>query len=453
MTDKKAISTTDAQLLIEEAQNGVVVTDRNANITYCNKRFAIWAGRPQEELLGLRLAKLLDVPGRVYFETHILPMLLLQGYAREILCRLKGETGDPVPILLNAATHPADTGDDSRFVFTIFDATERSMYEGNLREARKNAEELAAIVRSAQVAIFRIDAAGHVKHWNASAAQMFGFDVQSAKCAPITELIALTTADDWLTPNLQQLAASDKPHYFDAETRQGLHLTVSLARIFDSGTGSRDTEYSLLMRDITPRVQAERQLQIALQELNHRVKNNLAVVSGIARQTFRSPESKDETARFMARLQSLSQAHDLLVTNRWQSADLRDLAQLTAQNSGIEARFHIDGPKVELPPQSVAMLALALFELMTNAIKYGSLSQDGGVVHLTWRIEKSPEGPQFHLSWREEGGPPVVQPAQKAGFGSQLINRLVTAELGGTAELTFGETGALYKLTAPYWDA
>lgn len=436
--------------MIDQADCGFVVTDHNAKITYCNSRFAGWSGSRPDTLVGQRLSHLLDVPGRVFFETHIMPMILLQGFAREILCRLSPKTGEGFPILLNASRHPADEGPEARIVFNIFDATERAMYESDLRRARDDAEELAAVIRSAQIAIFRIDSEGRVKNFNQRAATMFGFDPAQGAGRRVSELVPLPNDPDWFERIRPQALQGEAPEFFGAETSAGIHLSISLTPIAEPGGHRADPDFSLLMRDVTERVRAERQLQITLQELNHRVKNNLAVVTGIARQTFRSEASAEESARFMARLQSMAKAHDLLVSNNWRSTSMRDMARLTAEESGVAAQFDLEGPEVVFAPQSVAMLALALFELMTNAMKYGALSSGEGRVALHWHLDGEGEHRRFRLTWRETGGPPLADETREVGFGSRLVKRLVAAELGGSAQLDFAPSGLIYTLEAPY---
>ena len=450
MSQPPTLAAEDAQLLIDRADSGFVVTDHNAKITYCNSRFAEWTGNIPTALVGMRLSHLLDVPGRVFFDTHIMPMILLQGFAREILCRLAPEGAERFPILLNASRHPADEGPEARIVFNIFDATERAMYEGDLRKARDDAEELAAVVRSAQLAVFRIDNAGRVKTWNPWAATMFGFDPLTAAGRPVAELAPLRRDHGWLDKVKTQAISGDAPEFFDAETPDGKSLSISITPITETGGRSPDPDFSLLMRDITQQVQAERQLKIILSELNHRVKNNFAVVTSIARQTFRSEVSTGETARFIARLQTLAKSHDLLVSNNWRSTSIREVAKLTAGDSGVEDRFDLQGPDVVFEPQSVAMLALALFELMTNAMKYGALSHSDGRVQLHWTLSGESEDRLFRLRWEEQNGPPVAAPNGKTGFGSKLVKHLVAAELGGSAHLDFAPTGLVYTLEAPY---
>lgn len=115
-------------------------------------------------------------------------------------------------------------------------------------------------------------------------------------------------------------------------------------------------------------------------------------------------------------------------------------------------RFSLSGPDLRLPPQLVVAYALALHELATNASKYGALSAATGVVEVAWRIEGEPDHPLLHMLWRETGGPPVVPPT-RTSFGTQLIKRVLAAEIGGRVDLDFRSEGVVFTAVAPLADA
>ena len=164
--------------------------------------------------------------------------------------------------------------------------------------------------------------------------------------------------------------------------------------------------------DITERRRAEEHRTLLVNELNHRVKNTLAVVQGLARQTFRNPGDVPRAVKsFEDRLAALSRAHNLLTDENWASASLRDVVsdQLGADRWG--ERITLDGPEVLLAPQVAVSLALVLHELATNATKYGALSTDAGSVAVTWR--RDPERSAVALRWAESAdhgsGPRIVE--------------------------------------------
>jgi len=183
---------------------------------------------------------------------------------------------------------------------------------------------------------------------------------------------------------------------------------------------------------------AEQHQLLLINELNHRVKNTLASVQGIAFQTLRGEVSLAEArARFEARLMALSGAHNLLTEENWGGASLeRVVGDAIEHLAGESGRFDVEGEPLRLAPRAALALAMALHELGTNATKYGALSVDGGRVSIGW----TQKGDRFHLVWRESGGPPVEAPGRR-GFGSRLIERGLAADLGGAATLSFDPAG------------
>jgi PAS domain S-box-containing protein len=191
--------------------------------------------------------------------------------------------------------------------------------------------------------------------------------------------------------------------------------------------------------DVHEQKVAEEHQRLLINELNHRVKNNLATVQAIAFQTLKGDIPLAEAkARFEARLMALSRAHNLLTEQNWGGAALeRVVRDSTEHLGGEQGRFALSGAPVCIAPRAALALALALHELGTNAAKYGALSGDGGRVAIAWR--ETPEG-KLVLDWKEEGGPAVAPPARR-GFGSRLIEQGLASDLGGRAEIVFEPDG------------
>ncbi|MBA4805453.1 MAG: histidine kinase [Brevundimonas sp.] len=182
------------------------------------------------------------------------------------------------------------------------------------------------------------------------------------------------------------------------------------------------------------RSRASRQ-QLMINELNHRVKNTLATVQGIAVQTFRHGDA-DAPSKFDHRLGALAGAHDLLTQTSWEPVDIRSVVDRCGEPAagGIAA----SGPSVMLPPHAALALCMCLHELVTNSLKYGALSVPGGKILLSWTL--IPEAGEIDFLWREQGGPPA-RPPERKGFGTRLVDRLVRNELGGSLERDFGPDG------------
>lgn len=204
--------------------------------------------------------------------------------------------------------------------------------------------------------------------------------------------------------------------------------------------------------DVTEYSRAQRRLRLMVDELNHRVKNTLAIVQSIAHQTFRHEDIAIEARRaFDERLAALATAHGLLTRESWESADLGDVAaEACAPHLDVSDRITLSGPTLRIAPKTAVTIAMALHELGTNAAKYGALSVDGGRVSLTWSIEGGAER-RLHLRWAESGGPPVVEPARR-GFGSMMIERALSSELQGHVDLEFAPDGLVCTIDAPLPD-
>lgn len=199
--------------------------------------------------------------------------------------------------------------------------------------------------------------------------------------------------------------------------------------------------------DITDRKRAEQQRTLLINELNHRVKNTLATVQSLAAQSLKSGiRNSDARERFEARLSALAQAHDLLTTEGWRGAALRDIVdRAIAPFQGSDERVAVAGPTVQLSPKQALAMSMALHELGTNALKYGALSRSSGRVAIEWRVVSANGIELLELTWREEGGPPV-RPPQRKGFGSRLIERNLARELDGTTTIDYRRDGVLCRI-------
>lgn len=183
--------------------------------------------------------------------------------------------------------------------------------------------------------------------------------------------------------------------------------------------------------DVTAHVRAEEHQSLLINELNHRVKNTLAIVQGLAMQSFRRAESVEAASRtFTARLMTLARAHSLLTQNNRETAALADTvrAEVEATAGAGAERVHISGPAADLEPEAAMSFAMIIHELSTNAIKYGALSAEMGRIDVTWTLAEADDHREITLDWRESGGPTVVPPTRR-GFGSRLIQRGIASAL------------------------
>lgn len=192
------------------------------------------------------------------------------------------------------------------------------------------------------------------------------------------------------------------------------------------------------------------QKDLLMRETVHRLKNMLARVSGIARQTARETSDKTElVSRLTARLQAMAAAQDLLVASGTDATNLEDLIRAeTDQIGGASAR--LSGPAVPLTAQQTHALALVFHELATNSLKYGAAVQEEGRLSVTWSVEKASAGQALKLLWQESASTvEVKKPGSGSGFGTRLLSLLVEGELGGTIERHPQADGLKIELSIP----
>ncbi|MGE0664605.1 MAG: sensor histidine kinase [Hyphomonadaceae bacterium] len=167
-----------------------------------------------------------------------------------------------------------------------------------------------------------------------------------------------------------------------------------------------------------------------LREVKHRYKNAVTTIQAIATQTFHQADKGAHQA-FSARLGALAKALDLLTTRDWERVSMDEIVRRTLAPFEHQDRFEISGPEASLSADNSLVLALALHELATNAVKYGALSNGAGQVHLSWDIVEADQR-RVRICWRETGGPPV-SPPQRTGFGMVLIERALGGAQRGTS--------------------
>jgi PAS domain S-box-containing protein len=205
--------------------------------------------------------------------------------------------------------------------------------------------------------------------------------------------------------------------------------------------------------DLTKHKRAQAHSNMLIDELNHRVKNTLATVQSIVWQALRkSTDAKVIGESIQARLSALSRSHDLLTREKWESAGLHDIVMDALEPFGVSGalaeRLVIRGENIHLSPKVTLALAIAFNELATNAMKYGSFSNEAGSIEISWSVVPSLNGDRVTLNWKEQAGVPVSPPVRK-GFGLQVIERGLPQELEGSVNLDFQPTGLIFTLDFP----
>lgn len=311
---------------------------------------------------------------------------------------------------------------------------------------------LAAVIESSDDAIISKNLDGIVTSWNPGAERLFGFMAEEVLGRPVT-ILAPPGREEEMPRILRRIRNGEKVQHYETERRHKsgriipISLTVSPIRDRDG----RIVGASKIARDISERRRSEERQNLLLHELNHRMKNTLAMVSAIASRTIAGSQSLEEfETAFSARIQAVARAHELLSSGFWQTVDLQDILEGAVSPFGGEDRVLFSGPSIKLKAKPALTLALVLHELTVNATKYGALSSASGHVAVEVAIASDhTSGDRIELRWAESGGPAVVPPTRRS-FGCHWIERGVRAGLNGNASLRFDPDGVACTITFPY---
>jgi PAS domain S-box-containing protein len=351
-------------------------------------------------------------------------------------------TQETEDIVLGIAAHAAIAIDNAQLLRKAqLEAVQRG-------RAEQDQQRFAAIIESSEDAIISKNLDGVITSWNSGAERIFGYTADEAIGRPVTMLIPPERVDE--EPGIiARIRRGERIEHYDTVRRRkdgsAIDISLTVSPIKDSDGSIIGA--SKIAREITDRKQAEQRQQLLVGEVKHRIKNLLATVQAIARQTLRGAPVEERDA-FVARLMALANAQDLLTLERWNRAQVHEVVNraLRPFEARHNARFLTKGSQdVWVDAQRASLLTMALHELATNAVKYGALSNGYGVVSLTWEIVGQEEdGQSVRLNWRELGGPLVIPPERK-GFGSFLIERALQGG-GGNAKLDYNPNGLICSL-------
>jgi PAS domain S-box-containing protein len=206
--------------------------------------------------------------------------------------------------------------------------------------------------------------------------------------------------------------------------------------------------YIGIIHDITERKNAEERVELVLNEMSHRIKNQYAVIIKIAKDTYRQAETAtDFNEAFQARMLGLARSNDLLLRGGGQEVDLRSLLLSQMEIFGDTRRIELNGPAMAVSANAAQYLAMAFHELSTNALKHGAFSVETGRIDVTWAISEGVPA-SFEIVWQERGGP-APKSRSKSGFGKLVLEKLMPSAVEGTAEIVGEPDGIRWALSAP----
>ncbi|CDM62948.1 MULTISPECIES: PAS domain S-box protein [Rhizobium] len=432
--------------IFSQTAAGIGQSDLAGRFLLVNSRFCEIVGYTEAELLKMRVQDI-TFPKDLDDYVRSYRTMLETGQSFDIEKRYVRKDGSLVWVANSLSPLRDKNGAIRQSVAVVVDITER-------KRAQEVERRLAAIIASSDDAILGTDLNMRITSWNVGAEKLYGYSADEA----IGHSVVLLVPDDRIEEEpaiIRQVSAGLKVDPYETKRRRkdgGLvDVLLSVSPIFDAY--GRIVGASKIAHDISARKEAERLQTVLVGELNHRVKNVLATVMAIARQTLgREEANRAGVDAFEARLASMSKAHDLLTHGNWEQAELEAVVKQSLSPYQKDS-FSISGPSIHLAPRAVLSISLALHELATNAAKYGALSVPEGRVSIEWALEGDKPA-KLRLRWQETGGPSVTQPARK-GFGSRLIESLLAAELKGNVKITYDQAGVICEVDAAVgggWD-
>lgn len=325
---------------------------------------------------------------------------------------------------------------------------ERRHHEAALFEGQARLQEA---LTAGGVMAFEWNTRTNASNRSDNAAQILGLDPDKPFSA--AEFLERVHPDD--RPDFKARirdVSPDKPSYkktFRFRCPDGRDIWLEESSIAEFDATGQFLRLKGLTLDITERKQSEERQGLLIAELDHRVKNLLARVAVISSYTRQGSNSMDQFVQVLdRRIQSMAAAHSLLSQSRWSGVNIADLVHSQLAPYATTANTTIGGPDVTLTPTVTQAVAMALHELVTNAVKYGALSSPSGHVAVNWHQPVDGESGRVKIEWRESGGPPVVKPA-KTGYGTSLISEMIPHELGGAVDLAFLTEGVCCQIDVP----
>lgn len=314
---------------------------------------------------------------------------------------------------------------------------------------------LAAIVDSSFDAIISKDLNSVIQTWNRAAERLFGYTADEVIGQSVLVLIPETHRGEEIEI-LTRLKRGEIIESFETIRRHkdGHLLDVSLTISPIRDRNGRIVGASKIARDNSRTKESERRIRMLMREVNHRVKNQYAVILSIIRETSKRMANPEEFETLVReRIMALSRSHDLLVNGDWRGASLAELARHQLSAYGHEELVSVSGPDVTLLPNAVQNIGMAFHELGTNSAKHGVLASASGKIAIQWSIEHGADGEaELVLTWTESCKGPFgeIKVPRRQGFGTIVLTRVAPMSLSGTAELKHEDDGSLsWSLRAP----
>lgn len=431
--------------IFDSSAAAIYLTDIRGRITYYNEAAAaLWGHRPvlgNSECCGSWKLRYPDGRPMPHDEC---PVAIAIKEGRALQGEAMAERPDGTVISFRAFPSPIRdrSGATIGAINIMTNITER-------RKADEATYRLAAIVESSDDAIVSKTLYGVVTSWNQGAQRLFGYSAEEAIGKHISFIIpADRKAEEDLI--LNRIRSGKRIDHFDTirQRKDGTLVHVSLTVSPVKNSAGTIIGASKIARDVSDRKESENRIRMLMREVNHRVKNQFAVILSMVRETNKRASSTDEfEERLRERIMALARSHDLLVEGEWRGAGLAQLVLNQLEPFADHDRFEIAGEDLTLSATAVQYLGIAFHELATNSIKYGALSNPRGVIAVEWS-KTGHDKSRLRLTWEESGGPAVREPSRR-GFGRVVLERVAPAAVDGVGQVSYEPSGITWTLDAP----
>ncbi len=438
----------DAEALLAALPVAVYTTDADGYITAYNAAAArLWGRKPalgQARWCGSLLLFRPDGTAMALDECPLATALRSGDAPSSAEALLERPDGGRVPFLAYPTLLRDADGKVTGAVNTLVDISDRKRQE-DLQPR------LSAIVASSHDAIISKDLNGIITSWNESAERVFGYAADEIVGQSVMTLIPPDRAEE--EPRIiERIRRGEVVDHFETIRRRKdgtlipISLTISPIRAADG----RITGVSKIARDISDRRESEQRIRALLREVNHRVKNQFAVILSMIRETNSRTADPVQFERLVReRIMALSRSHDLMVQSDWRGAQMADLVLAHLRPTGDEDLLALAGPPVMLNAMAVQYIGMAVLELVMNSAREGTLARGTGRIVVEWAVEADASGVErLAVRWSEPYDRPALY-AEQGGFAALVLAKVTPAAVSGTAALSMDGEMLTWTLSAP----
>jgi PAS domain S-box-containing protein len=364
----------------------------------------------------------------------------------------RGDTSSELWLDLDYSPIIGDAGAPSGVLAIVVETTERVLAE---RALKKNQDWLSSLIEGIPQLVWR---SGPEGEWLASSPQWRAFTGLSEKQSlGLGWLEAIHPDDRDQVQRAWNQVVEGGTLSVDARIRNAVSQTYHWFTIRANPAGKGITgnrpEWLGTCTDIDELLRLQDRQRILLHELQHRVRNTLSIVRAIARKTAESADNFDDYVQHLdGRIAALARAQALVVRDPTGAIDLETMILDEMQTLGGGEQSTLDGPQIRLSAKAGELLNLAVHELATNALKYGSLARTEGHISITWYVQDIEEKTRLVIEWQESLPQPTIFSIAMEGFGVELLTRTLAYNLHATTTLEFRPSGLFCRISLPFED-